>query len=159
MGTFCQLSGQDWSYQTYVIITKIQGHWNSCLYSGLDSGLDSCLLYLKSDGGEEMLLILSDTLISKHYYLGLNPCFHIPPHSKFYVKNLVSKHNKDHSSKSLLYRKIGPGGGHHWWDKSQIISMQLFGSKIFIQMSVFNPIQSFCQLLSNVHAYDTVYSK
>ena len=45
MGTFCQLSGQDWSYQTYVIITKIQGHWNFCLYSGLDS----CLLYLKSD--------------------------------------------------------------------------------------------------------------
>ena len=55
-----------------------------------------------------MLLSLSNTLISKHYWMGLNPCLHIPPHSKFYVMNLVSKHIKDLNSKSLLYRKIGP---------------------------------------------------
>ena len=55
-----------------------------------------------------MLLILSNTPISKHYCLCLNPCLDIPTKSKFYVKNLVTKHNKDLNSKSLIYRKIGP---------------------------------------------------
>ena len=54
-----------------------------------------------------MLLILSNTPISKHYCLCLNPCLDIPTKSKFYVKNLVTKHNKDLNSKSLIYRKIG----------------------------------------------------
>ena len=36
-----------------------------------------------------MLLILSNTPISKHYCLCLNPCLDIPTKSKFYVKNLV----------------------------------------------------------------------
>ena len=58
--------------------------------------------------GEKMLLILSNTPISKHYCLCLNPCLDIPTKSKFYVKNLVTKHNKDLKSKSLIYRKIGP---------------------------------------------------
>ena len=58
--------------------------------------------------GEKMLLILSNTPISKHYCLCLNPCLDIPTKSKFYVKNLVTKHNKDLNNKSLIYRKIGP---------------------------------------------------
>ena len=55
-----------------------------------------------------MLLISSNTPISKLYYLCLNPCLDIPTKSKFYVMNLVTKHNKDLNSKSLIYRKIGP---------------------------------------------------
>ena len=55
-----------------------------------------------------MLLILSNTPISKHYCLCLNSCLDIPAKSKFYVKNLVTKHNMDLNSKSLNYRKIVP---------------------------------------------------
>ena len=48
---------------------------NSCL----DSCLDSCLLYLKRDRYlEEMLLVLSNTPISKHSCLCLNSCSNIP---------------------------------------------------------------------------------
>ena len=54
-----------------------------------------------------MLLVLCNTPISKYCCLCLNPCLDIPSKSKFYVKNLVTKHNKDLSSKSPIYRKIG----------------------------------------------------
>ena len=62
-----------------------------------------------------MLLILSNTPISKHYCLCLNPCLDFPTKSQFYVKNLVTKHNKDLNSKSLIYRKIGPFVLLHLW--------------------------------------------
>ena len=55
-----------------------------------------------------MLLILGNTPISKHHCLCLNPCLDIPTKLKFYVKNLVTKHNLDLNCKSPLYRKIGP---------------------------------------------------
>ena len=55
-----------------------------------------------------MLLILSNTSISKHYCLCLNPCLDIPTKSKFYVKNLVTKHNKDLNSNTNYRRKIPP---------------------------------------------------
>ena len=55
-----------------------------------------------------MLLILGNTPISKHHCLCLNPCLDIPTELKFYVKNLVTKHNLDLNCKSPLYRKIGP---------------------------------------------------
>jgi hypothetical protein len=44
LGSICYLSCLDSFYQTYVIITKIKGHfknWNFCL----NSCLDSCLSY------------------------------------------------------------------------------------------------------------------
>ena len=55
-----------------------------------------------------MLLILGNTPKSKHHCLCLNPCLDIPTKLKFYVKNLVTKHNLDLNCKSPLYRKIGP---------------------------------------------------
>ena len=55
-----------------------------------------------------MLLILGNTPISKHHCLCLNPCLDIPTKLKFYVKNLVTKHDLDINCKSPLYRKIGP---------------------------------------------------
>ena len=55
-----------------------------------------------------MLLILGNAPISKHHCLCLNPCLDTPTKSKFYVKNLVTKHNKNINSKSPIYRKIGP---------------------------------------------------
>ena len=55
-----------------------------------------------------MLLILSNTAVSKLYCLCLNPFLDIPTKEKFYVKNLVNKPNQNLNCKSLLYRKIGP---------------------------------------------------
>ena len=76
-----------------------------------------------------MLLILSNTPISKHYCLCLNPCLDIPTKSKFYVKNLVTKHNKDLNSKSLIYRKIGPMVKPGWIDRKTLSSV--YYSKTF----------------------------
>ena len=65
-----------------------------------------------------MLLILGNTPISKHHCLCLNPCLDIPTKLKFYVKNLVTKHNLDLNCKSPLYRKIGP---MYDWAKLEVL--------------------------------------
>ena len=53
--------------------------------------------------GEEMLLILTNTPIPKHY------CLHIPAsQSKFYVKIHVIKHDMDPNSNINYSRKIPP---------------------------------------------------
>ena len=62
-----------------------------------------------------MLLVLSNTPISKHHCLCLNSCLDIPTKLKFYVKNLVTKHNLDLNCKSPLYRKIGPLQATHFF--------------------------------------------
>jgi hypothetical protein len=67
------------------------------------------LQYLKSDREKRCFSsYIGNTPISKHHCLCLNSCLDIPTKLKFYVKNLVTKHNLDLNCKSPLYRKIGP---------------------------------------------------
>ena len=54
-----------------------------------------------------MLLILSNTPISKHYFLCLNPCLDTPVNN-FYVKIHVIKHEKDPNGYLGSSRKTPP---------------------------------------------------
>ena len=74
--------------------------------------------------------------------MGLNPCLHIPPHSKFYVKNLVYNITRILRAKVFFTEKLGL-----WQEKQN--TMPLINSQYFWKWTNANPMKKFSRLASH----------